>query len=63
MIFTLDIEKCEHLHDTDTLSQLTRHSTYRNGVWKYQIFDPHAMVNRIPSLIGTCVLVVQSTAS
>jgi len=59
----LHIERYEHLHDTATVSQLTSPSTYRNGVCKCQIFDPHAMLNRVPSLIGTSVLVVQFTAS
>jgi hypothetical protein len=64
--FTIDIldtERYEYLDDTATVSQLTPPSTYRNEVWKCQIFDPHAMVNRVPSLIGTYVLVVQFRAS
>jgi hypothetical protein len=41
----LDMERCEHLHYTATVSQLTPPSTYGSGVWKCQIFDLHAMVN------------------
>lgn len=59
----LDIERYEYLHHTATVSQLTPPSTYKNGVWKCQIFEQHAMVNREPSLIGTSGLVVQFTAS